>query len=400
MRTVHSSICLVPLAQLVSWAAWGKVTLDQTALTVEVAAAARVQASGTNSLHWESSAPQVAQVFQNGFGVGVSPGQARIKVTATELGEPAECVVTVKASEPPLVDPTTLRQYPDSRQFTLDGRKCFGSELNGQRAFAPEERRHTRSNRIINPKPLRPDKPLDWEVQEGTEIYDGAGVLMGTVPPRLKVGDRTLPVSMFNFGMSKVLQGRVCLYAFSVWLKPSPEIAKQVDPAELKEGITSTSAWLPLDRVVEKEALLELIGLGKPKLPVLPLEAKGFRITGGDPKHYVTQFGEISIVRDVATGPVPSHYLRRPSGTVNLIYSVPGFGLGGQGLDSFLVADGLEFFPAQGARVFVQPTYFPAKHPQAGKVSPQTMTFIYGAVKVKGQPPVYGWMAKEALAAE
>ena len=45
----------------------------------------------------------------------------------------------------------------------------------------------------------------------------------------------------------------------------------------------------------------------------------------------------------------------------------------------------------------MQPTYFPAKHPQRGKVSPKTMTFIYGAVEVPGTEPVYGWMSKEAL---
>jgi hypothetical protein len=82
---------------------------------------------------------------------------------------------------------------------------------------------------------------------------------------------------------------------------------------------------------------------------------------------------------------------------VNIIYSVPGYGLGGQGLDAFLVTDGIVFHPARGAKVFAQPTYFPAKHPQAGKKSPMTMTFIYGAAEVKGVEPVYGWVAKEAM---
>ena len=132
-----------------------------------------------------------------------------------------------------------------------------------------------------------------------------------------------------------------------------------VDPAEMKNGALGTSAWLPLDRVVQKEELLERIGLGKVKLPHLPLEEKRYRITGGDAKQYVTEFGEMSIVKDIHAGPVPSHYLKRPSGTVNIIYSVPGFGLGGQGLDSFLVSDNAIFRPAKGARVFAQPTWFP-----------------------------------------
>jgi hypothetical protein len=379
--------------------AWARVTLERTLLPLETGSAGRLHAEGDRAGRWESSAPKVAEVFQNGFVIGLAPGEAHIKVTGSELNDTAECVVTVKpAPAPVLVNPETLQQYPDGRKFALNGRKCFGTELNGQRAFTPAERRLIRSNRVINPKPLREDKPLEWEVQEGTELYDGAGILMGTVAPRLKVGDRAVPASMFNFGMSKLLHGRLCLYAFSVGIKPSAALEKLLDRSELTDGVVATSAWLPFDQVVDKEALLERIGLGKPTLPALPLQEKPYRITGGNPKLYDTQFGELRIVPNVASPAVPSHYLRRPSGTVNLIYSVPGFGLGGQGLDSFLIGDGVEFFPAKGAKVFVQPTFFPSKHPQAGKASPQTLTFIYGAVKVNGAEPVYGWMAKEALA--
>jgi hypothetical protein len=110
----------------------------------------------------------------------------------------------------------------------------------------------------------------------------------------------------------------------------------------------------------------------------------------------MTESGELAIVKQL-DGPLPSHYLRRPTGTVNLIYSVPGFGLGGQSLDSFLVSDGAIFHQAKGAKVFVQPTYYPKKHPNVGKVSPKKMTFLYGAVDVKGSSPVFGWIAKEAL---
>jgi hypothetical protein len=43
------------------------------------------------------------------------------------------------------------------------------------------------------------------------------------------------------------------------------------------------------------------------------------------------------------------------------------------------------------------PTYYPIKHPRAKKVSPKTMTFIYGAVEVEGSETIYGWVALEAL---
>lgn len=367
-----------------------QVTPDKPSVKLVIGAAERLKASGGSQ--WTSSDPSIVQVFQNGFVIGLKPGEARVNG-----GKDANYVVTVVEDDRPIVLPASLKQFPDNRRFEVDGRKCYGSELNGQRAVGKDERQFTDSNRVINSKPLRPDHPLEWEVEEGTEIYDGAGVLMGTVAADLKVGDRNVPSSKFNFGMSKVLGGKLCLYAFSVSINPTPELKKIMAPDDARRSRVSTSAWLQLDRVVDKEALLERIGVGKVKLPRLPLEDKRFKITGGNPEQYMTGAGELRIVKDPAADPVPSHYLRRPSGTVNIIYSVPGFGLGGQGLDSFLITDGILFRPAKGAKVFVQPTYFPAKHPQAGKVSPKTMTFIYGAAEVKGVEPVYGWVSREAL---
>jgi hypothetical protein len=379
-----------------------QVVLNRASLKLQVGAAERLglKTGAGGGLRWTSSAPQIAQVFQNGFVVGLKPGQARVQAQAAGLSEAADCLVTIEGVQQSLVDPATLKQYPDNRAFMVGNRKCFGSELNGQRDFDPDEKRFARDNRVINPKPLRNDKPLYWEVQPGTEIYDGAGVLMGTVASVLKVGDRRVFVSVFNFGASKVLDGRVCVYAFSISIKPSPALAAQLDPSELKGGDVGVSAWLPLDRVVDKETLLERIGLGKAKLPALPLEATGCRVTGGNPQKYSSEYGELTIVRKPVPGgpPVPSHYLRRPSGTINLVYSVPGFGLGGEGTDSLLISDTLKFYPARGAKVFTQPTYFPPKDPRAGKVAPQTMTFLYGAIKTKGSEPTYGWIAKEALA--
>jgi hypothetical protein len=310
--------------------------------------------------------------------------------------------VTVSGAAEEVADPATLKQFSDSREFSINGRKCFGSELNGQRAISGEEKRFTHSNRIINPRPLQPGKDLDWEVKPDAEIFDGAGILMGKAPPTLRVKGRMTPVSMFNFGASKVINGRICIYAFSVSIKPSAALQSLGAPAGSK---INTSAWMPLDDVVDAEGLMDRDVLGKAKLPSLPLEKTGLRVTGGNPRKYVTPTGELSIVHVIATDqkgspPVPSHYLRRPSGTVNLIYSVPGFGLGGEGTDSFLVSDNLMFYPAIGAKVFTQPTYYPPKDPRAGKVAPQTMTFLYGAIKTNGSEPIYGWIAKEALAAD
>jgi hypothetical protein len=348
---------------------------------------------------WESSAPQIIEIFQNGYVIGLKPGQARITARSPDGKLVAEGVVDARAQSHSLVDAATLIQYPDDRKFVLNGdRLCYGSQLNGQRAVTKEEKKFTRSNRVINPNPLRADKPLYWEVKPGTEVFDGAGALLGTVSSALQAGDRRVLVSMFNFGASKILHGRICIYAFSVQIKPSPRLAAALDPGEEKEGRVGTSAWLPLDDVVEKEKLLERIGLGRERPLDLRLDPVGMPITGGNPKQYLTQYGELRIIRGTNVAAVPSHYLRRPSGTINLVYSVPGFGLGGEGGDSFLISDGLKFYPAPGAKVFTRPTYFPPKHPQAGKVAPQTMTFVYGAIKAADSEPAYGWVAREALA--
>jgi hypothetical protein len=297
-----------------------------------------------------------------------------------------------------LVDPVTLKQFDDNRVFHVDGRKCVGSELNGQRADSPDERKFLDANRVINPHPLRADRPLDWQLLDGASVYDGAGVLMGSVPSKLKLDDgRHVAVSKFNFGMSKQIDGKMCVYAFDVAVTPTPEARKVMDQDAITHDTIDTSAWLPLDQVVQKDELSQRVGLGKPGLPRLPLKDESYRITGGDPRQYATEFGELSIIANVSFGAVPSHYLKRPSGTVNLIYSVPGFGLGGQGVDSFLVSDGAIFHPAEGAKVFNQPTYYPKNHPRAGEKSEKTMTFIYGAVAIPGEQDVYGWIAKEAL---
>jgi hypothetical protein len=244
-----------------------------------------------------------------------------------------------------------------------------------------------RSNRIINPNVLTPNKSVVWDVQTNTEVVDGAGVRLGTVAGT---------GAKFNYGMSKLIHGQLYLYCFATDIVPDPTVVGRMDQTQFTHGVIGTSAWLRADDVVEKDTLMERFGVGRGTLPSLPLESRRYRITGGDPNLYQTAYGELAIVKQ-ANGPVPSHYLRRPTGTINVLYSVPGFGLGGQGLDSFLISDGLTFRAAVGVREFVQPTYYPLRHPQAKQLAPKTMAFIYGAVAAPNCEPVFGWVAKEAL---
>jgi hypothetical protein len=370
----------------------GQITLDKTTLKLEAGDVEQLHIKQGAGVKWTSADPLIAAVYGKGYVCGIHPGTT--KIAAGGAGG-AVCTVTITELREPVVTVASLKQYPDNRMFKINGRKCYGSELNGQRASDPKEKADTEGNRVINPRPIS-DKNLEWELHDGAEVYDGTGVLMGTVAARRVVNGKKVPVSMFNFGMSKVLHDQVCVYGFSVAIEPSPEVLKLADAPTKKSDNMSTSAWIPLERVLDKDDLLDRIGLGKVKLPRMPL-GSGYAITGGDPAAYMTDSGELAIVKEL-DGPVPSHYLKRPTGTVNLLYSVPGFGLGGQSLDSFLVSDGAIFRQAKGAKVFVQPTYFPKGHPNAGKISPKTMTFLYGAVEVKGSDTVYGWIAKEALA--
>jgi hypothetical protein len=387
-RTI-GRICILVL--VCAAAARGQNTLSKSTLKLEAGDVEQLslKQGDASGVRWSSADPLIAAVYGKGYVCGIHPG------TTTISAGGAVCAVTVVEPREPIVTSASFKQYADNRKFTVKGRKCYGSELNGQRASGPKEKADTEGNRVINPHPVS-DKNLEWELHDGAEAYDGAGVLMGTVVPKRTAGGKKAPLSMFNFGMSKVLHDRICVYAFAVTIEPSPDVQKVADAPTRKSGNMSTSAWIPLERLVANDELLDRIGLGKVKLPRMPLNPTGYTITGGDPESYMTESGELAIVKEL-DGPVPSHYLRRPTGTVNLIYSVPGFGLGGQSLDSFLVSDGAVFHQAKGAKVFVQPTYFPKQHPNAGKVSPKKMTFLYGAVDVEGGGTVYGWIAKEAL---
>ena len=340
-------------------------------------------------VEWESSMPAVAAVYANGFVIALRPGQAVICGSGADVAR-----VRVVNGDETLIPLSKIQQFKDNREFVAaDGRKCVGSELNGK--VAGEKR----PNRVTNPKPLIADRPLDWEIKEGAPVVDGSGAIIGTASdPATADGGRRVHTAKFNYGMTKVIGGKLFVYAFVIRIKPDEKARANMLPDSIKKGAINTSAWLPLDAVVEKEALLERIGVGEGKLPRLPLGGTKFRISGGNPNLYQTNTGdELSIIEDVEFGAHPGDYLRRPSGTVNILYSVPGFNLGGQALDSFMISSGAIFRPVKGAKTFTMPTYYPPKHPLKGKMSDKTETFIYGAVETPNSETIYGWIAREAL---
>jgi len=133
-------------------------------------------------------------------------------------------------------------------------------------------------------------------------------------------------------------------------------------------------------------------------LPAVELSAESYSITGGTLAEYQTTEGvPLKIVKNVNTPPKATDYLIRDAGTINVLYCVPGFALGGHALDSILISNSPSFRPGKDIRKITVPTYFPPEHPSAGQVTPKPMTFVYGAVEVKGSPAVFGWVAEAAL---
>src|SRR4051794_12459411 len=198
MRRYTIFFLMLALSLTVARSSEGKVTLERKTLTLGVGEAVQLRASDASGAKWESSDPKTVAAYQNGFVIGLKPGTTRVRIGA-DAKDLAECAVTVKEVHAPLIDPASLKQYDDSRKFTVNGRICYGSELNGRRADDPDEHKNLEANRVVNPKPPRKDRELEWELADGTEVYDGAGILMGTVLSDLKADDgRTVPSSKFN----------------------------------------------------------------------------------------------------------------------------------------------------------------------------------------------------------
>jgi hypothetical protein len=353
----------------------------------------RAGAEQQMSSRWSSSNAGVAAVYSNGFVIGLTPGATVVRLMTPGTRPAAVYRVEVVAGTDAASTLSSIQEFEDDREFVVKGRRCVGSELNGRMRGAKHE------NRVPNPNPIASDAPLEWEVIDGAPVVDGIGQEIGYIVDRRRADNgRRVNTAKFNFGMTKVIAGKLHVYAFVIRVKPADRAIAHMQPDSIKNGTVNTSAWLPIDSVVEKEKLLELVGVGEGKLPRLPVGDTKFRITGGDPGFYMTNVGEeLSIIKDINFGAHPSDYLLRPSGTVNVLYSVPGFGLGGQSLDSFRASSRVYFSPVKGARSFTIPTYYPPTHPLRGRAADKTMTFLYGAVAAGGSETVYGWVAREAL---
>jgi hypothetical protein len=381
-------LLFISMLAITNFSVAAELKLDPASLQLAIGEGQRLETAGAAAgvVRWESSEPNVVIAFQNGIVVGLRPGSAIVRAMDAG-GNKGDCEVKVVANEQKTVPIASIKQFPDNREFVAKDRKCIGSELNGKVLGK------RRPNRVENPKPLFKDDRLEWEAIGGSPVVDGGGVIIGTLSDVRNTDDgRRVHQAKFNYGMTKVIAGKLFVYAFSIRVRPDPARTADIEPGAVKNGSLGTSAWLAIDSVVEKETLLEHIGIGEGKLPRIPLGNTKFLITGGNPKQYFTGSGEeLTITDEKDSAAHPSDYLRRPSGTVNILYSVPGFSLGGQGLDSFLISSGAIFRPVRGAKQFTVPTF------RKGKPTEKTMTFVYGAVDTPKSETVYGWIAQEAL---
>ncbi|TWU27594.1 hypothetical protein [Bythopirellula polymerisocia] len=361
--------------------------------TVPIGRAVQVQAASENArsldTSWTTTDEKVAQVFADGFTIGISPGQALLELRTGKHGEVVETFeINVGEIANPTIELDTVKQFKDNHRFkTSDGRECYGSELNARQPQATG----TVSNRMVNPNPL-PGAPLEWLVKKESAVVDGTGSLIGYVAPRNEVYG-IIYSSKFNHGMLKIIGDRPHVYGFGTLIKCDDSLDDTLSGQEKR-----VSAWIALEDIIQIDEFVERLDPGTGVLPSLPCYSKRHLITGGNPEDYLTDEGTpLSIVSNVNIGAQPEHYLTRPTGTVNIVYCVPGFGLGGHGVDSFHLSNKPFFRRAIGVRAFTMPTFYPKGHPLEGKMADPTMTFLYGSVEVKNSHKIFGWVAQEAL---
>src|SRR3954466_15945705 len=109
--------------------AGGSIARAADAMSIDVGGATRLLPPNADNASaaaggWTSSDAHVAQVFQNGFVIGLRAGHAQVTRAARGGGRAAEqWTVDVVAPRQTLVDPKSLKQYDDNRPFDANGRR-------------------------------------------------------------------------------------------------------------------------------------------------------------------------------------------------------------------------------------------------------------------------------------
>lgn len=214
------------------------------------------------------------------------------------------------------------------------------------------------SNRVAHP-----DDPKDctFTIAPGTVMRDGKGTPRGTV---------TSTQVKINYGQRKVL--------------PDGQSAVYVWDAVTDQG--HQSGWIYESSLTESLAFMPTVVAEDPGQGDYP---RTWVVTGGSAQALAYYDQMVLCADERPCGPVPNHYLVRPGGVMNIIYSLPG--VGGVSNDTYLV-DGaaLQFRRARGVPLLSIPYY--DKDSPAGSEPVGRMQFMYGHIGDR-----YGWVAVEAL---
>ena len=201
---------------------------------------------------------------------------------------------------------------------------------------------------------------INWPVFSNTPLYDGMGTQVAVV---------TGSTVHINYGQRKRLDGQTLVYAWAV-----------------RTNLGAKSGWIP-EAQIKNPSLLDR------RSPTLRLPNPGhgtytaiWTITGGNPG----SIANLKVNPRVSSGQNGTDYLVRPGNIVNIVYTVPGFSLGGYSVDTVPV--GTIFRRARGVKEIDIPLY----RPNSSTKAHVNMHFIYGYIN-DGHQRRYGWMAKEAM---
>nr|HEX4312937.1 hypothetical protein [Kofleriaceae bacterium] len=212
-----------------------------------------------------------------------------------------------------------------------------------------------------------------WAITPGASVRDGDGNVLAT---------ETGTVLTFNFGQTRTLAGTAHALALTT--------------------SNSSAGWYPFDHIVSEDSFRARVGNVDAKDPgrgkLACYEIADYDDAQLAVKKVVYNSQEPPTGHERAGDYLP---LVRADGkrSANLIFSVPGFGLGGATTDHF--QSGAKFQRVQvpttkGPPSISIPLYVQNSHGAYTSKS-GTMRFLYGYVRASDGTKRFGWMAEDAL---
>jgi len=244
----------------------------------------------------------------------------------------------------------------------INGSECIASKFNC--------RFHDGDSRV-----LTPGGSDRWAVDPGASVRDGNGTVLAT---------ESATAMTFNFGQTRALAGKAHALALTT--------------------SNASAGWYPFDHIVAEQAFRDAVGNVDAKDPHEGHMACYEVRDSVDPtlvlKKVVYNSKEPATGHERAGDYLP---LVRANGrrSVNLIFSVPGFGLGGATTDHFPA--GTKFrrvtVPTTSGHPSISIPLWVKDSAGAYKRRSGTMRFVYGFVRDADGVERFGWMAEDALEA-